>query len=166
MVRTCSAALTDPLRAALGHHDAMARHQRGHRARSHTADVILEAWGPDLASCCEEAVGALVATFVAAAEAGASWHRRVHLAPVPPGSEESLLLAVLEEVIFTLDTAEAVPVSAEVSAAGDGGLDMVMALVDRAGVEGTGAMPKAVSRSGLRVDVGPGRVGCTFLVDL
>jgi SHS2 domain-containing protein len=41
----------------------MARAPRGHRTLPHTADVILEAWGPDLATCCEEAVAALVETY-------------------------------------------------------------------------------------------------------
>ena len=37
------------------------------------------------------------------------------------GSKESLLLEVLEEVVFTLDTAEAVPMRAEVRVADDAG---------------------------------------------
>jgi SHS2 domain-containing protein len=136
---------------------------RGHRVVSHTADVILEAWGPDLAVCCEEAVAALAATYVETAGAGVVGRRRVHLAPAP---EESLLLAVLEELIFTLDTAEAVPVRAEVGRAADGGLDVVLVLVERNRVTGTGAVPKAVSRSELVVESGPGRTSCRFLVDV
>ena len=76
----------------------MVHGQRGHRALPHTADVILEAWGPDFASCCEEAVAALADVYVDAGRADAVEQRSVHLGP---GSEESLLLEVLEEVIFT-----------------------------------------------------------------
>jgi protein archease len=138
--------------------------ERGHREWSHTADVILEAWGPDLVSCCEEACAALVATFAAIDDAVpvVSEHS-VHLSA---GSPESLLLAVLEEVIFVLDTADAVPIGATVRPAPDGGLDVVLSMAERAAVEGTGAVPKAVSRSALRVDEAPGRVRCRFLVDV
>jgi SHS2 domain-containing protein len=139
---------------------------RGHRALPHTADVILEAWGPDLASCCEEAVAALAGTYVEASPAdevdAVAW-RQVH---VRPGSDESLLLDVLDEVIFTLDTAEAVPVRASVRAAADGGLDLRLALADRAAVTPTGAVPKAVSRSEFAVDSRGGVVRSRFLVDV
>jgi SHS2 domain-containing protein len=141
----------------------MAHTRRGHRALPHTADVILEAWGPDLPSCCEEAVAALVETCVAAGCGGVVAERHVH---IPPAPEEALLLDVLEEVIFTLDTAELVPVGADVGTTGSGGLDVVVCLADRGQVEATGAVPKAVSRSGLRVVVEPGRVTCRFLVDV
>jgi SHS2 domain-containing protein len=95
--------------------------------------------------------------------AGVAARRYVHL---PPASDESLLLAVLEELIFTLDTDEAVPVRAEVSVAVDGGLDVVLILVDPGGVSGTGAVPKAVSRSELAVDSRPDGTHCRFLVDV
>jgi SHS2 domain-containing protein len=137
--------------------------RKGHRVVSHTADVILEAWGPDLAACCEEAVAALAATYVETAGAEVAARRHVHL---PPASDESLLLAVLEELIFTLDTAEVVPVRAEVRVAADGGLDVVLILVDPDGVSGTGAVPKAVSRSELAIDSRPDGMHCRFLVDV
>jgi SHS2 domain-containing protein len=40
----------------------MPRPARGHRSLPHTADVIIDAWGPDQAACYEEAVAALVET--------------------------------------------------------------------------------------------------------
>jgi SHS2 domain-containing protein len=135
---------------------------RGHRALPHTADVILEAWGPDLASCCEEAVSALTEVCVDAGTAGVVDRRRFH---ARPGSPESLVLDVLEEVIFTLDTAEAVPVRAVVAVAGDGGLDVDLVLAAREDVTATGAVPKAVSRS-LELEARPGTVVCRFLVDV
>jgi SHS2 domain-containing protein len=125
--------------------------------------VILEAWGPDFPSCCEEAVAALVDTFVAVRQDGVVGEHRAH---VPAGTPESQLEDVLEEVIFTLDTAEHVPVSAEVRSQTDGSLDVALALADRATVQGTGAVPKAVSRSGLRIERSAGQVRCRFLVDL
>ena len=142
---------------------SMVHSERGHRLLPHTADVIVEAWGPDLPSCCEEAVGALGDVYVDAGPADTVEQRRVHLGP---GSQERLLLGVLEEVIFTLDTSEAVPIGVEVTVADDGGLDLVLALADRRAVVPTGAVPKAVSWSELLVDSRAGGVHCRFLVDV
>jgi SHS2 domain-containing protein len=140
----------------------MVNKERGHRALAHTADVILEAWGRDLASCCEEAVAALAAIYVDSRRAQVVERRRVQLGP---GAEETLLLGVLEEAIFTLDTADTVPVRAEVAVA-DGGLNLVLIMADRGSVVGTGAVPKAISRSDLRVESRPGHVWCRVLVDV
>ena len=139
------------------------RDPRGHQSLPHTADVILEAWGPDLATCCEEAVAALVDLYVQPLVADTVETRHLHLLPT---SAESLLLAVLDEVIFTLDTAEAVPVGATVTAAGSDGFDLRLLLADRAAVESTGVVPKAISRSELSVDERPDEVRCSFLVDV
>jgi SHS2 domain-containing protein len=124
--------------------------------------VILEAWGPDLASCAEEAVAALVNTFAVSHPSPVA-QREVHLSAA---SAEALLLEVLEEVIFTLDTAEAVPVGAKVATAADGGLDVVLLLAARADVEPTGGVPKAISRSELEVVVEPSGAHGRFLVDV
>jgi SHS2 domain-containing protein len=147
----------------VGHDDPVARRQRGHRVLPHTADVILEAWGPDLVSCCEEAVAALVGLYVDAAGASVAERRGAHVGPAPA---DVLLLDVLEDVIFALDTAVGVPVGAEVTAAGDGGLDVVVVLADRDSVVGVGAVPKAISRSDLRLESQVGMVRCRFLVDV
>jgi len=129
----------------------------------HTADVILEAWGPDLSSCCEEAVAALVSVFAEAGTAPAVERRALHLAP---RADDLVLLELLEEVIFTLDTVEQVPVRAEVRPASDGALDAELVLADPATITPTGAVPKAVSRSELAVAEERGRVRCRFLVDV
>ena len=129
----------------------------------HTADVVLEAWGPDLASCCEEAVAALVSTYVSRVGGPAMDRRELRL---PAASDESLLVDLLEEVIFTLDTADAVPVRAEVRSAPDGGLDVNLLLADPEHLEETGPVPKAISRSGLVVTTEATGVYCRFLVDV
>jgi SHS2 domain-containing protein len=148
---------------------------RGHRALPHTADVIIEAWGPDLPACCEEAVAGLVETYAdlgpgpgpadAAEDAAAlaTSHRHVHLAAAPA---DALLFDVLEEVIFTLDTDERVPVSAVVERVSDGGLEVVLLLAERSRLGTTGSVPKAVSRSEYGVSEDPGAVRCRFLVDV
>ncbi len=139
------------------------RAQRGHRVVPHTADVILEAWAPDLAACCEEAVAALASLYVDTAGGEEVDRRSLHLAP---GRDDDMLLDVLEAAIFTLDTAEGVPVRAEIGVASDSGLDVALVLADPATVAATGAVPKAVSRSELAVAAGPGGVRCRFLVDV
>jgi SHS2 domain-containing protein len=142
---------------------SVAGSSRGHCQLSHTADVILEAWGDDLASCLEEAVAALVDLYVDPSEADVVERRPVR---VQPGPDQSLVVDVLDEVVFTLDTADGVPIGAEVSTASDGGLDVVLILADPGTVTATGAVPKAVSRSELQVDLRAGVVRCRVLVDV
>ena len=125
--------------------------------------MILEAWGPDFAACCEEAVAALVDTYVDASDAEVVERRRVDVASARP---EMLLFDLLEEVIFALDTAHGVPVRAEVTVTADGGLAVVLDLADRRHVIGTGAVPKAVSRSDFGVYSQREGVSCRFLVDV
>src|SRR5690606_6982891 len=125
-----------------GDDGAVAEPPRGHRLLPHTADVMVEAWGPDLAACCEEAVAALAAVHLDVARAVVAGRRDAHLPPAPP---DRLVLAARDEAIFLLDTADGVPVAAEVRPAADGGLDVTFQLADPATVEPTGAVPKAVS---------------------
>jgi SHS2 domain-containing protein len=137
---------------------------RGHRALPHTADVVLEAWGPDLAACCEEAVAALVDVFVDRVGAAVDGRHEVHL---PASPVEDLVVDLLDEVIFVLDTADdQVPVGATVHSDPDGDLRAVLALVDREGVGGTGSVPKAISRSELAVESSPAGTRCRVLVDV
>jgi len=137
--------------------------ERGHEVIGHTADVILEAWGPDLASCAAEAVAALVATCADTSRARVVDRRPVRLDPAPP---TDLLHALLEEVVFTLDTEASVPVAAEVTATADGALEAVLLLADPGTVEPVGSAPKAISRSELAVDETRHGVRARFLVDV
>lgn len=107
-------------------------------------------------------MSALVETYVAPGAWRIVAEQTVHLGP---GRNDRLLLAVLDEVIFLLDTADAVPVGAAVRAA-DGGLELSIRLAAPSGLEPTGALPKAVSRSGLEVTARTRQVRCRFLVDL
>lgn len=136
---------------------------RGHGTLPHTADVILEAWGPDLESCFEEAVAALVGVCVESTAVVAVDRHEVQLDPAP---YDELLVALADEVIFLLDTAEAVPVRARVRRRDDGGLDVQVALAERTAITASGAVPKAVSRSELAVTSDTAGVRCRFLVDV
>jgi SHS2 domain-containing protein len=135
---------------------------RGHRVLPHTADVIVEAWGQDLASCIEEAVTALVDICFDTSDASTERTRAV---AIGPGAPDVLLLSVLDELIFLLDTSLHVPVGAAVAHDGDQ-LAVEIRLAERDSVEPSGAGPKAISRSDLSVVVGPDEARCSFLVDV
>ncbi|HEY8524081.1 MAG TPA: archease [Acidimicrobiales bacterium] len=149
--------------------------ERGHRAVAHTADVILEAWAPDLPGCLEEAVAALAEVYArpaASAEGAEDAEPAEGPAPVgrpvriPPGLPETQLVDLLDEVLFALDTEVDVPVAAEVRVTDGGALDAVLRLAPRDRVEPAGAVPKAISRSELAVRQTPEGVSCRFLVDV
>ena len=129
----------------------------------HTADVILQAWGPDLASCCEEAVAALLAICLNGSEAAVAGQLEF---TVPAGPADAMLLDLLDEVIYVLDTEPKVPIRAEATAQSDGAMKVELQLADREAVESTGSGPKAVSRSELSVENRPGQTHCSFLVDV
>lgn len=132
-------------------------------ALDHTADVILEAWAPDVAGCCEEAVAALVGTYCDATDAVGVGDR---VCSIASGPMETMLLALLDEVIFLLDTAEGVPVGATVKRRGDGSLEVAFVLAAPGSVEPTGPVPKAIARSAVRFEVEPHQARCSFVVDL
>jgi SHS2 domain-containing protein len=144
-------------------HDDRVDTARGHRTLPHTADVILEAWGPDLAACFEEAVMALAEVCVESVAVATVGHHKFRL---PAAPDDELLVALAGEVIFLLDTADAVPVAARVRRRDDGGLDVTLVMGARDAVEATGAVPKAVSRSELAVVHDVAGVRCRFLVDV
>jgi SHS2 domain-containing protein len=98
----------------------------GHRILPHTADLILEAWARDRNSCIEQAVLALVGSFVDShdvAPAASSTGR------MPAAEDAERLVAVLEEAIYIVDTRGAVPVRATITDEPDGGLLAVFELV-------------------------------------
>jgi poly-gamma-glutamate synthesis protein (capsule biosynthesis protein) len=142
------------------------RGDRGHAVRPHTADVLLDAWGPDPAACLEEAVDALVATYArpaSAAVAAVQGRPVVHLAPAPLDEQ---LLTLLDEVLYVLDTDPALPVGARVTPSLDGGFDVEVLLAAPDAVEHVGSIPKAVARSELRVERHGNATRCSFLVDV
>lgn len=109
-------------------------------------------------------MAALVTVYLEPRDHGMTETRNLRLAR---GRVEDLLLALLDEVIFVLDTSVNVPVAARVeSTAEPGGLDVEIELAPPDAVEPTGAVPKAISRSGLVFDVTPSGARCTFLVDV
>ena len=127
----------------------------------HTADVRIEAWAPDREGCLAQAVAALVDSFVDPAGADADGDAEFHLSPDDDGD---LLVGVLDEVIFRLETEGVLPLATEVQTAEDGGLLVRWRTVDTDAVELVGAVPKAVSLHELRF--GPGKDGWSCAVTL
>ena len=126
---------------------------RGHRASLHPADLRIEAWGPTREECIAEAVYGLVDSF--AVVAGRPPHARDER-HVTASCDEDLLVAVIDEVIYWLDTDGEIPLSVVIRPASDGGAVMFLVLVRMADAEITGAAPKAASRRGLRCAPDPG----------
>jgi SHS2 domain-containing protein len=82
-------------------------------------------------------------------------------------SDEDLLVAVIEEVIYRLDADGEIPVTAAVRPAPDGGIVLTLALADVTEAEITGAAPKAASLHDLRCVADPaGRWSCGITIDV
>jgi SHS2 domain-containing protein len=119
---------------------------RGHRTLTHTADVVIEAWAPTRAACYAEAVRALVSSFADTSQVVVTETAPVRL---EPASDEELLVALLEEVVFLLDVLGMLPADAVIEEALDGGLGGTLDLAAVNGANLVGAVPKVVSRAGL-----------------
>ncbi|TYC05490.1 archease [Micromonospora sp. WP24] len=135
--------------------------QRGHRCVPHTADVRIEAWAPTREECVAESVTALVETFTDTAGARPGPDREYE---APPAHDEDLLVSVLDEVIFRMETADELPLTTEVADDGRGGLRVRWRVTHTDAVELIGAVPKAVSLHELRF--GPDEAGWSCAVTL
>jgi SHS2 domain-containing protein len=136
--------------------------RQGHRSLPHTADIRIEAWGPTREACLAEAVAALVDSF--ADRSGARPTRTVH-ADLVAETDEDALVAVLDEVIYLLDTEDAVPLDAEVQPL-QGGVRLRLPVVSVRDVELVGAVPKAVALHELRLTSAAGRWSCAATTDV
>jgi SHS2 domain-containing protein len=135
----------------------------GHRLVPHTADCIIEAWGPDRASCVCEALLGLVESFAAPGDVAAS---NVLPLSADAGGAEDALVSLLEDVIYGIDVFAVVPVRFHLAETEDGGLAGDMEVVEANGVELVGPVPKAVSYHGLSIQPAEGGWTCHVLVDV
>jgi SHS2 domain-containing protein len=122
----------------------------GHRILSHTADLALEAWAPGKGECIAHAVQALVESFADVRQA-VPRENVTFIASEP--SDEDLLVAVLNDVIYQLEVHGLLPVdiSVDIRPAGPAArADVRFAAVRADEAELTGAVPKAVSLHELR----------------
>jgi len=137
---------------------------QGHRTVPHTADLRVEAWGPTREACLAEAVRGLVDSFAVVA---AARPRRTAERRFVAGSDEDLLVAVVDEVVYRLDADGEIPVTAAVRPAPDGGVVLTLALADVHEAEITGAVPKAASLHDLRcAPDAAGRWSCGIIIDV
>jgi SHS2 domain-containing protein len=137
--------------------------ERGHRTVPHTADVIVEAWGPDRLICLEELVGGVVESFALVRDR--SDVRRVPIG-LEPGEGTSQVVALLDEVIYLVDTRGLVPIEVTLTAGPDGSLTGCLDFVPVDAVEPVGAVPKGVSWSDLVLEQRGARWWCHVLLDV
>jgi len=135
----------------------------GHEILPHTADYILEAWGPDRVSCLTEALGGLVGQFAELGDAPPT--TAVPLA-AGPGKEEDVLVSLIEEVIYSLDVFSYVPVRFHLAEKKDGSVagDMEVVGIDQVTI--VGPAPKAVSYHELSMGTDGGGWRCHVLIDM
>lgn len=136
--------------------------ERGHRTVPHTADIRVEAWAPTRDECVAEAVLATVETYVDTAGAHAE---TAHEWRVPDSSDEDLLVAVLDEVIYLSDVTSRVPVDVEL-VPDEQGVGVRLEMVDATRLPQVGAVPKGVSLHGLRLGHGPVGWSCSVTLDV
>jgi len=137
---------------------------RGHRTVPHTADLRIEAWGQNREECIAEAVLGLVDSFAVVAGRLPRGQVRRHLTA---GSDEDLLVTVIDEVIYRLDAEDEIPASVAVRPAPDGGAVVVLEVVPVAEAEIIGAAPKAASLHDLRCTPdAAGRWACGVTIDV
>ncbi|WP_030185096.1 archease [Streptomyces sp. NRRL S-813] len=141
--------------------EARRQGENGHRAVPHTADVRLEAWATSRERCLTEAALAMVDCFADVSGVRPAAVEHVRLAE---GSDEDLLAALLDEVIYRLEVQGRIPV--DVAAAEvDDGLDVHLAMAPLADVEIIGAAPKGVSWHGMHIGPDPYGWSCAVTVD-
>jgi SHS2 domain-containing protein len=138
------------------------RGDQGYRAVPHTADLRIEAWAPTRERCIAAAVRGMVEGF---ADTSACGETETRSCRVLGNSDEELLAAVLDEVIYRLDTGGEVPVDAELQPAVDG-VWVRFRMADVESVRPRGAVPKAVSLHELHLAQGPDGWRCSVTVDV
>jgi protein archease len=134
----------------------------GHCSVPHTADLRVEAWGPTREECLAEAVRAVVESFVDCAGARAQTSRE---AEITAGSDDDLLVALLEELVYWLDTACEVPIAVELDAM-PGGVRACFRMADADSLPVTGATPKAVTLHQLAFCRVPEGFRCSVTLDV
>lgn len=130
----------------------------GNRTVPHTADLRIEAWGPDRESCLAQAVRGLVGSFADVSAAGPLLAADIR---ITADTDPDLLVAALDEVIYRMDARDEIPAEvtvrpdqADLAGSEPNGAALAvrlgLALARLDSVRITGAVPKAVSLSDLR----------------
>ena len=134
----------------------------GHRGVPHTADLRVEAWAPTREECLAQAVRAVCESFLDLTGAvGVRWRDVI----VRTDRDEDVLAALLEEILYRLDTEGEVPVEVEPVLVADG-LCVRLRMADIDSLPLTGAVPKAVTLHELRFGPGPEGWTCAVTLDV
>ena len=140
----------------------MAHSASGYRSVPHTADFRIEAWAPTRNGCIRQAVLGTVESFLDTSPARPN-HTLV--CRLSAERDDDLLVAVLDEVIYLLDTAGEAPVDLEVNDT-DGSVDVTFAMADAGMLLQVGAVPKAVSLNDLRLAREQASWRCSVTLDV
>ncbi len=135
----------------------------GHRLLPHTADLIIEAWGPTRESCFGEAVACLVESFADIVDAPTSVTVPFDLGPEP---DEELLVLLLEEVLYLVDVLGRLPAETRISGTEEGGIAGFFEVVPTEAAVEVGPVPKAIARHGLRVGATEQGWACHATIDV
>lgn len=134
----------------------------GHRGVPHTADLRVEAWAPTREECLVQAVRGVCESFLDLT--GAAGVRRRDVV-VRANRDEDVLVALLEEVVYWLDTEGEVPVEVELTPV-NGGLRCGLEMAEVGSLPVTGAAPKAVTLHELTFARGPQGWACAVTLDV
>ncbi len=85
---------------------------------------------------------------------------------IEPGPDEDMLVAVLDEVVFLMDTTGRLPIGAEATDVEGGGLEVRLRMAEADRMEPVGAVPKAVSLHELRFGRDERGWSCTVTLDI
>ncbi|MFC5801005.1 archease [Streptomyces formicae] len=134
----------------------------GHRSVPHTADLRVEAWAPTREDCLAHAVRGVAEAF---ADLGGAAVTRTRDVMIRAERDEELLVALLEEFVYWLDTAGEVPVDVEITPV-RGGLQVGFQVADVDALPLIGAVPKAVTLHELAFARGPEGWRCSVTLDV
>ncbi len=133
----------------------------GHRAVAQEDEVRIEAWASSRENCLAEAVTAMVECFADVSGVRPTGADRIRL---EAASDDDLLAALLDEILYRLDEYGQVPVDVEADTA-EGGLDVRLAVAALTDVRRTGAAPSTVSWQDLHIGPGPYGWTCALTID-
>jgi SHS2 domain-containing protein len=135
---------------------------RGHAIRPHTADVIIEAWGPTAEACYEESAAAFIDIFADTDESPAG-----EAAPfdIGPGRPEDLLVLLLEELLLDAEAKGHIATVTRVELRDDH-LVGTFTLVPVEDLDIIGSIPKGVAYHELKFSLNGDVWHCRAMVDV
>ncbi|MEV1173279.1 archease [Nonomuraea sp. NPDC049784] len=136
--------------------------EAGHRTLPHTADTRIQAWAPTTGECIAQAVLAMVDSFLGLRGAAASSEYDLR---AEPGEPQDQLVAVLDEVIYLMDTTGQIPINVTTQQE-ENRLSLHLTMTDLSTVPQTGAVPKAVALHQLTFEHRAGQWTCTVTLDV